>query len=160
MPAVPKFTPDDITRRVLDLVEARFGDHFGKLEPFEWPVTAAEAEKAADAFFKDRIESFGPYQDAMVYGSDDLYHSMLSTSINCGLLDPLELCRRAEQAYQEGRAPLNSVEGFIRQIIGWREYVRGFYWHFMPGLKTSNEMDAHRPLPEFFWTGKTDMRCL
>jgi deoxyribodipyrimidine photolyase-related protein len=160
LPKVPKFEPDAITSEVLELVEKRFGEHFGKLEPFQWPVTAAEAEKAADAFFMDRIENFGPYQDAMVYGSDDLYHSMLSTSINCGLLDPSELCRRAEQAYQEGRAPLNSVEGFIRQIIGWREYVRGFYWHFMPGLKSDNEMDAHRPLPEFFWTGKTDMRCL
>jgi deoxyribodipyrimidine photolyase-related protein len=123
-------------------------------------VTRDEAEKAADAFFAERIENFGPYQDAMVYGSDDLYHSMLSTSINIGLLDPLELCQRAEQAYHEGRAPLNSVEGFIRQIIGWREYVRGFYWYFAPGLGEANELDAGRPLPEFFWTGETDMRCL
>ncbi len=160
VPPRPKFTPDDITSDVLELVEARFGTHFGALTPFEWPATRDEAEKAADAFFAERIENFGAYQDAMVYGSDDLYHSMLSTSINIGLLDPLELCQRAEQAYHEGRAPLNSVEGFIRQIIGWREYVRGFYWYFAPGLGEANELDAERPLPEFFWTGETDMRCL
>jgi (6-4)DNA photolyase len=160
VPPCPKFAPDTITQQVLELVDERFGDHFGKLEPFEWPVTAADAQKAADTFFTERIENYGPYQDAMIFGSDDLYHSMLSTSINCGLLDPLELCHRAEKAYQEGRAPLNSVEGFIRQIIGWREFVRGFYWHFMPGLATDNEMEAHLPLPEFFWTGETDMRCL
>ena len=159
-PPVPKFTPDAITREVLDLVGARFADHFGDLEPFEWPVTRAEALRAADAFFAERIEKFGPYQDAMVHGSDDLYHSMLSTSINLGLLDPIELCERAQQAFEEGRAPINSVEGFIRQIIGWREYVRGFYWLHMPGLADANEMAAHRELPEFFWTGETDMRCL
>ncbi|MEO1487926.1 MAG: cryptochrome/photolyase family protein [Pseudomonadota bacterium] len=159
-PPVTKFEPDAITREVMELVEARFGDHFGNLESFEWPVTRAEAERAADAFFAERIEKFGPYQDAMVHGSDDLYHSMLSTSINCGLLDPLELCERAQAAYEEGRAPINSVEGFIRQIIGWREYVRGFYWLHMPGLESDNELGAERPLPDFFWTGETDMRCL
>jgi deoxyribodipyrimidine photolyase-related protein len=96
----------------------------------------------------------------MVYGQDDLYHSMLSTSINLGLLDPIELCERAEKAYEEDRAPLNSVEGFIRQLIGWREFIRGFYWHFMPGLESDNKLNAQRALPEFFWTGETDMRCL
>lgn len=159
-PPVPKFEPDDITREVIALVEDKFADHFGRLEPFEWPVTREQAEEAADAFFAERIEKFGPYQDAMVHGEDDMFHSMLSTSINCGLLDPLELCQRAQQAYEDGRAPLNSVEGFIRQIIGWREYVRGFYWYFMPELESANELEATRPLPEFFWTGETDMRCL
>ena len=159
-PPVPKFEPDDITKEVMELVEDRFGDHFGNLDSFEWPVTADEAEKAADAFFAERIEKFGPYQDAMVHGSDDLYHSMLSTSINCGLLDPIKLCERAEKAHDDGRAPINSVEGFIRQIIGWREYIRGFYWLHMPGLKTDNKLNAQRALPEFFWTGETDMRCL
>ena len=159
-PPVPKFQPDAITREVMELVEARFGDHFGNLESFFWPVTREEALQAADAFFAQRIEKFGPYQDAMVHGADDLYHSMLSTSLNCGLLLPLELCERAEQAYEDGASPINSVEGFIRQIIGWREYVRGFYWLFMPGLEGANELNAARPLPEFFWTGETDMRCL
>jgi len=159
-PDVPKFEPDDTTREVMAIVEDRFGDHFGDLEPFRWPVTRDEAEKAADAFFAQRIEKFGPYQDAMVHGEDDMYHSMLSTSINLGLLDPLELCKRAEKAYEDGDAPINSVEGFIRQLIGWREYIRGFYWHFMPGLESDNKLNAQRALPEFFWTGETDMRCL
>ncbi|EAQ30713.1 hypothetical protein NAP1_08035 [Erythrobacter sp. NAP1] len=159
-PPVPKFEPDDITRDVMKLVDDKFGDHFGSLEKFEWPVTSEEAAKAADAFFAERIEKFGPFQDAMVHGSDDMYHSMLSTSINLGLLDPVELCKRAEQAYEDGKAPINSVEGFIRQIIGWREYIRGFYWLHMPGLESDNKLNAQRALPEFFWTGETDMRCL
>lgn len=160
VPARTKFAPDGITDEVVKLVEKRFVDHFGSLARFEWPVTREQAEQAADAFFAERIEFFGPYQDAMIFGSDDLYHSMLSTSINIGLLDPLDLCRRAERAYTQGTAPLNSVEGFIRQIIGWREFVRGFYWHEMPDLAAANALHADRPLPEFFWTGETDMRCL
>ena len=159
-PQRPPFEPDDITCEVIDLVEDRFGDHFGSLANFGWPVTRDQAVKAADAFFAERIECFGPYQDAMVHGQDDLFHSMLSTSINLGLLDPLELCQRAERAYKEGKAPLNSVEGFIRQLIGWREYVRGFYWLHMPHLQRANALNAQRALPEFFWTGETDMRCL
>ena len=159
-PDVPKFEPDDTTRGVMDLVADKFGDHFGNLEPFRWPVTRRDAEKAADAFFAQRIEKFGPYQDAMVHGEDDMYHSMLSTSINLGLLDPLDLCERAAKAYEDGEAPINSVEGFIRQIIGWREYIRGFYWLHMPHLEHANMLNAQRGLPEFFWTGETDMRCL
>ena len=159
-PERPKFEPDKITREVIALVEDRFADHFGNLERFECPVTRQDAEETANAFFAERIEQFGPYQDAMVHGEDDLFHSMLSTSINLGLLDPLDLCRRAEQSYRDGKAPLNSVEGFIRQIIGWREYVRGFYWHQMPGLQSANMLDAQRPLPDFYWTGQTDMRCM
>lgn len=159
-PQRPLFEPDETTREVMELVADRFGDHFGELEPFQWPVTRDQAEQAADAFFAERLPKFGDYQDAMVHGEDDLFHSMLSTSINLGLLDPVELCRRAEHEYREGRAPLNAVEGFIRQLIGWREYVRGFYWHEMPGLVEANELDATRPMPEFYWTGETDMRCL
>ena len=159
-PARPLFKPDAITKESIELVEARFGDHFGTLDKFGWPVTHKQAKKAADAFFKERIECFGPYQDAMIEGEDDMFHSMLSTSINLGLLDPLELCRRAEQAYKDGTAPINSVEGFIRQIIGWREYIRGFYWYTMPGLKEANELNATRPLPDFYWTGETDMNCI
>lgn len=159
-PKRAKFEPDDMTREVIELVQDRFPDHFGSLDNFAWPVTRVEAEDAADAFFAERIENFGPYQDAMVHGEDDLYHSMLSTSINLGLLDPLDLCQRAERAYRDGNAPLNSVEGFIRQLIGWREYVRGFYWYTMPGLQSDNALNAQRSLPEFYWTGETDMRCI
>lgn len=160
VPDRPLFHPDAITREVLDLVAARFGNHFGDLEPFGWPVTAEQAEEAAEAFFKQRLADFGPYQDAMLAGEDQLYHSLLSTSINLGLLDPMALCRRAEALWREGRVPLNSVEGFIRQIIGWREYVRGFYWHEMPALAEANALGANLPLPDFYWTGETDMACL
>ena len=159
-PPPPRFAPEAITREVMELVERNFGDHYGDLESFAWPVMAEQAQAAAGAFFAQRLTLFGDYQDAMIAGEDDLYHSMLSTSINLGLLDPLELCRRAETEYREGRAPLNSVEGFIRQLIGWREYVRGFYWHEMPGLAQANVLDAHRSLPEFYWTGETAMRCM
>lgn len=159
-PERAKFTPDAITQECIALVAGQFPDHFGSLDRFEWPVTRDQAEQAVDAFFRDRIENFGPYQDAMVFGQDDLFHSMLSTSINLGLLDPLELCQRAEQAWCDGTAPLNSVEGFIRQIIGWREYIRGFYWYHMPDLESRNALDAQRALPDFYWTGKTDMRCM
>lgn len=159
-PAPPRFAPDAVTEDVLTLVGARFGDHFGTLDGFGWPVTRADAETAAEAFFAQRLARFGDYQDAMVHGKDTLFHSLLSTSLNLGLLDPLALCRKAEAAYRAGMAPLNAVEGFIRQIIGWREYVRGFYWLHMPVLAEANELGATRPLPEFWWTGETPMRCL
>ena len=159
-PPCPRFAPDTVTNEVIALVRDRFGEHFGSLDNFAWPVTRAQAEEAAEAFLAQRLPEFGRYQDAMVAGQDDLFHSLLSPAINLGLLDPIDLCRRAEAEYRAGRAPLNSVEGFIRQIIGWREFVRGFYWTFMPGLADANRLTANRPLPEFWWTGETDLRCL
>ena len=159
-PPVPGFPPDKVTREVIELVEARFGTHFGSLDRFRWPVTARQANKALDRFIAERLPEFGTYQDAMKWGEDDLFHSLLSTSINLGLLDPLEVCRRAEKAYRAGKVPLNAAEGFIRQIIGWREYIRGMYWFEMPGLREANALDAQRPLPEFYWTGETKMRCM
>ncbi|OZA94361.1 MAG: cryptochrome/photolyase family protein [Erythrobacter sp. 34-65-8] len=159
-PARPRSAPDAITREVMALVAERFGEHFGTLDTFNWPVTRAEASDAAEVFFTQCLPRFGDYQDAMVDGEDALFHALLSTSLNLGLLDPLELCQRAEAEYRSGRAPLNAAEGFIRQIIGWREYVRGFYWLNMPGLAEANELAATRPLPEFWWTGETEMRCL
>ncbi|MXO90742.1 cryptochrome/photolyase family protein [Pontixanthobacter aquaemixtae] len=159
-PERPKPEPDAITREVIALVEEKFGDHFGDLDKFHWPVTREQAEDAADIFFAERLPEFGTYQDAMVHGEDDLFHSMLSTSINLGLLDPMELCKRAQLAYEDSTAPLNAVEGFIRQIIGWREYVRGFYRYHMPELESANALNAQRALPDFYWTGETDMRCM
>ncbi|MDP3551734.1 MAG: cryptochrome/photolyase family protein [Novosphingobium sp.] len=159
-PALPVFEHDALTREVLDLVSARFAKHFGSLDKFGWPVTRAEAEAARDDFLKYRLPLFGKYQDAMVAGEDFLFHAALSPAINIGLLDPLDLCRRAETEWREGRAPLEAVEGFIRQIIGWREYIRGMYWLEMPGLADANGLEANRPLPDFYWTGETPMRCL
>jgi deoxyribodipyrimidine photolyase-related protein len=154
------FEPDEITRDVLSLVEARFDNHFGSLENFDYAVTHEDAEKALVHFVDDILPCFGDYQDAMAKGEAFLWHSLLSAYLNCGLLDPLDVCRRAEAAWQEERAPLNAVEGFIRQIIGWREYVRGLYWYKMPGYAKTNYLEANRKLPDFYWTGETDMACI
>jgi deoxyribodipyrimidine photolyase-related protein len=162
LPAPPRrvFAPDATTRGVLDLVARRFPDHFGDLEPFGFAVTAAEAEQVFAHFLNAGLPHFGDYQDAMRLGADTLFHSLIAPALNIGLLDPLDVCRRAEAEYRAGRAPLNAVEGFIRQILGWREYVRGIYWLKMPSYAESNALGADRPLPEFYWTGKTEMRCL
>ena len=159
-PAAPRFAPDEITRDVMALVRASFGTHFGAAESFAWPVTAHDAEAALAAFIRDRLPRFGDYQDAMAAGQPFLFHSLISTSLNIGLLDPREICIAAEQAWRDGKAPLNAVEGFIRQIIGWREYVRGLYWLLMPGYAEGNALSAKRPLPAFYWGAETSMRCM
>jgi deoxyribodipyrimidine photolyase-related protein len=158
----PRFLPepDALTREVIALVAKRFPDHFGDLEPWVFATTRAGAEAARDHFIGEILPGFGDWQDAMAKGEPWMWHSLLSIYINCGLLDPLDVCRRAEAEWREGRAPLNAVEGFIRQIIGWREYVRGIYWLKMPAYAETNTLAAHRPLPDFYWTGKTDMRCM
>lgn len=160
LPAPPKGADDAITREVLDLVEARFPGHFGALRPFRWQVTRAGAEAARDAFLRDALPDFGRYQDAMLTDRPWMYHSVLSPYLNLGLLDARDLCTRAEAEWRAGRAPLNAVEGFIRQIIGWREYVRGVYWREMPDYAASNALGATRPLPRFYWTAETEMHCL
>jgi deoxyribodipyrimidine photolyase-related protein len=155
-----RFAPDAITQSVLDLVAARFPDNFGDLDGFGWPVTREQALAALDDFIARRLVLFGDYQDAMKAGERFLYHSLVSTSLNLGLLDPREACAAAERAYRAGEAPLNAVEGFIRQILGWREYVRGLYWLFMPEYAQGDFLDATRPLPAFYWTGETSMNCM
>ena len=159
-PAAPRFAPDEITREVMALVRTRFGAHFGAAESFAWPVTARDAEAALKAFIRDRLPRFGDYQDAMAADQPFLFHSLISTSLNIGLLDPRAICVAAEQAWRDGLAPLNAVEGFIRQIIGWREYVRGLYWLLMPGYAAGNALSAKRPLPAFYWGAETSMRCM
>ncbi len=152
--------PDALTRDVIDLVDHLFPDHFGDLEPFVFATTRAEAEQARDHFIDNILPGFGDYQDAMARDEPWMWHSLLSAYLNCGLLDPLDVCRRAEAAWRGGRVPLNAAEGFIRQIIGWREYVRGIYWLKMPDYAHTNALDARRALPSFYWTGDTDMACL
>ncbi len=154
------FAPDETTDDVMGLVAARFSGHFGRLGKFGLPVTATQAEQALDHFVRTALPDFGTYQDAMVTGQDWLFHSWLSPALNLGLLTPLQVATAAADAYAAGKAPLNSVQGFIRQIIGWREYVRGYYWLEMPDLSSANALQAVRPLPEFYWTGETDMLCL
>jgi deoxyribodipyrimidine photolyase-related protein len=160
MPRPRSFPPDAITEEVLGLVESRFGDHFGDLLPFAFAVTRKDAEAAFTAFVAEALPRFGDYQDAMLAGEPYLYHSMISHYLNCGLLDPLRICKAVDQAFRAGLVPLNAAEGFIRQIIGWREYVRGIYWLNMPGYERSNAFGHSRPLPDFYWTGETEMACL
>ena len=151
---------DDIKQEVIELVAKRFGDHFGDLDPFFFAVTREDALKVLDQFIKQRLPLFGDYQDAMIQGEPWMYHSHISFYLNCGLLLPSECVRAAEQAYALGNAPLNAVEGFIRQIIGWREYVRGVYWLNMPEYISENFFEAERKLPDFYWTANTKMNCL
>jgi len=155
-----RFTPDPITREVMALVGARFADNFGDLEPFGWAVTRQDARAALAAFIADCLPAFGDYQDAMKTGAPFLSHATLSPYLNIGLLSAHEVCVAAERAFRAGAAPLNAVEGFIRQILGWREYVRGLYWLKMPDYAATNALDAHRPLPWFYWSGETRMNCL
>ena len=144
-PKHPAFAPDAMTRDVLDLVERTFPKNMGSTARFSFAVTRLDAQRAADAFIRDFLPQFGDTQDAMLRDEPFLNHAALSFYINIGLLDPLALCRAAERAYLEARAPLNAVEGFIRQVIGWREYIRGIYWLKMPGYQDSNAFNAHRP---------------
>jgi deoxyribodipyrimidine photolyase-related protein len=160
MPQPMRFEPDAITQEVLALVEERFADHFGTLRPLWFGTTRAQAEAAYAHFLKTALPQFGDYQDAMLAGEKFLYHSVVSLYLNCGLLDPLEMCGAAEAEYRAGRAPLNAVEGFIRQIIGWREYVRGIYWREGPDYVNRNALGATRPLPWFYWSAETDMACM
>ena len=160
MPSVPSFSPDAITLEVVELVRSRFPERFGSLDGFNMAVTREQALKAARSFMQERLPLFGDYQDAMLEGEDVLWHSLLSPALNAGLLDPLELCEMAVAEHAAGRAPLNSVEGYVRQIIGWREYVRGIYWLQMPDYAQANGLDAHRHLPDFYWNGETKMRCV
>ena len=159
-PDPPRFEPDATTRDVLALVEERFGEHFGSLDGFRWAVTRQDALRALAHFTEHRLGAYGDYQDAMRQGTDFLYHSVLSPYINAGLLAPDEVAEAAIRAYRDGLAPLNAVEGFVRQIVGWREYVRGVYWARMPEFARSNALEAHRPLPWFYWSGETEMNCL
>ena len=151
---------DYITIEVMDLVAKFFPDHFGDLEPYYLAATRDNALQALQIFIEKRLIYFGDYQDAMIEGEPWMYHSHISFYLNCGLLLPLECVKAAEDAYYQGKASLNAVEGFVRQIIGWREFVRGVYWLQMPKYAENNFFDAKRDLPEFFWTADTKMNCL
>lgn len=151
---------DAITTQVMALVDEHFASHMGNLDRFAWPVTAQQAEAHLVHFLDVCLPQFGDYQDAMKQGEVFLYHSLIASSLNLGLLDPLKICQAAEQRWQQGLAPLNAVEGFIRQIIGWREFIRGIYWLKMPQYETSNYFQHSRKLPDFYYSGDTDMACM
>ncbi|WP_373182198.1 cryptochrome/photolyase family protein [Halomonas campaniensis] len=166
LPASPNFPEpphhgrDGTTEAVLALVEEHFGDHFGRLDAFDWPVTRRQARVDLHHFLRHGLPDFGRYQDAISDDAPFLFHSRLSAALNLGLLSPREVCEAVEREYLEGRAPLNSAEGFIRQVLGWREYVRGLYWTRMPDYKRGNALKATRGLPACYWTGDTELRCL
>ena len=160
VPAPRRFLPDALTREVLAMVQDRFGSHPGSVAAFDWPLTAAEAQSTLDDFIAHRLPEFGRWQDAMWVGEPWLYHSRLSAVLNLKLLHPRTVLEATEHAYRSGRVPLPAAEGFLRQILGWREYVRGVYWHSMPGYFERNALGAHQPLPQFFWTGDTEFNCL
>ena len=145
---------------VLDLVGKLFKTNFGELHPFDFATDRKQALAVLDHFIAHSLPRFGDYQDAMVAGEPWLWHAVISPYLNVGLLHPMEVCRRAEYAWQNGTAPLNAVEGFIRQIIGWREYVRGIYFLEGPDYTSRNLLGHRRPLPAFFWGGETHMSCV
>jgi len=160
VPPRTAFEPDAVTLEVIKLVNTRFTTHPGQLDDFTWPITRTQALQSLQAFVQERLPLFGRYQDAMWPGDPWLYHSHLSAALNLKLLNPREVVAAAEAAYRDGHAPLASVEGFIRQILGWREYVRGVYWTQMPQYLERNALDAQQDLPAWYWTGSTDMACL
>jgi deoxyribodipyrimidine photolyase-related protein len=160
LPAPRAFAPDATTREVIALVRARFASHPGKLDAFDWPLDAAQAREALDDFLANRLPLFGRYQDALWEGEPWLYHSRLSAAMNLKLLSPRTVVDAAVREWREGRAPIEAVEGFVRQVLGWREFVRGMYWQRMPTFLDDNALDAQAPLPAFYWTGDTDMACL
>ena len=160
VPSPTRFAPDATTQEVIDLVLERFPGHPGSLERFDWPVTRPQALDVLAGFVAQRLGRFGQYQDAMWTGHPWLYHSHLSVALNLKLLNPREVVQAAEDAYRGGHVPLASAEGFIRQILGWREYVRGVYWTQMPEYLERNALAANQRLPAFFWNGETEMVCL
>ncbi|MDE2565502.1 MAG: cryptochrome/photolyase family protein [Burkholderiales bacterium] len=160
VPPRTRFEPDAVTREVIALVRQRFAAHPGRLDDFAWPVTRPQALQALAHFVAQRLPLFGRYQDALWPGEPWLYHAHLSAALNLKLLHPREVVDAAEQAWRAGLAPLAGVEGFVRQILGWREYVRGLYWTRMPGYLERNALGAQQPLPAWYWSGQTDMACL
>ena len=160
IPLPAAFAPDAITSEVIAEVEQHFPDHPGTARHFFWPVTRVQALTALENFIRLRLPNFGKYQDAMWTNTPAGWHSLLSAALNLHLLDPREVIAAAEQAYRDGRAPLEAVEGFIRQILGWREFIRGVYWLDMPAMREANHYGHQRDLPRWFWTGETHMACV
>lgn len=159
-PKGPKFPPDTITKEVIRTVQQLMPGLPGRPEAFNWPVSREQALEALDDFIEHRLARFGTYQDAMWLGQRTLYHSLLAPAMNLKMLDPREIVEQAIAAYESGRMPLNAVEGFIRQIIGWREFIRGVYRQQGPAYAERNALSHHGSLPEFYWTGQTDMACM
>ena len=160
LPELASFPPDDITRQVMALVETHLPDNPGSLEGFDWPVTSQQAHTLLDTFIKKALPDFGQYQDAMWSGEPYLYHSRLSSAMNLKLLSPITVVEKVEEAYRAGHVPIEAAEGYIRQVLGWREYIRGMYWLLMPDYLEMNALNAREPLPPLYWSANTAMACL
>lgn len=159
LPEPRTFEADDVTKAVIDMIADSPDELAGELQNFDWPVTAAQAEQALEDFIEHRLVAFGEYQDAMWTDEPYLYHSRISAAMNLKLLSPRRVVEAVERAYRSGDVEIAAAEGFIRQVLGWREYVRGLYWTQYDAF-LSNALNASEPLPEFYWTGDTDMQCL
>ena len=160
IPERPDNAPDAVTRQVIDEVMDVFPNNPGDLARFRLAVTHAGAQADFEWFLDNALARFGTYQDALVDDDRWVFHSLISMYLNCGLLEPLPVCRAVEQRYRDGLCSLAAAEGFIRQILGWREYVRGVYWLLMPEYAERNTFAADRPLPDWFWNAETELRCL
>jgi deoxyribodipyrimidine photolyase-related protein len=160
VPARADVEVDAITGQVITQVQSLFPDHPGDLSEFRWGVTHEQAQAQFDWFCSYALPSFGTWQDAMADDEPWMFHSLISAYLNVGLLDPLQVCQRVEECWRNGDCELHAAEGFIRQVLGWREYVRGIYWQHMPGYAEQNALQAQRPLPQWFWSGATEMHCL
>jgi len=159
-PAPLRIRPDAITLEAMADVEKHFAGHPGTLEDFAWPVTRKDALRALQTFVAERLATFGRYQDAMWTDEPFLYHSHISAAMNVKLINPREVIAAALEALEAGRAPIEAVEGFVRQVLGWREFVRGVYWLDMPGMREANHFRHSRRLPAWYWTGDTQMNCM
>ncbi|GAA5161949.1 cryptochrome/photolyase family protein [Viridibacterium curvum] len=160
VPTHQGFAPDALTREVLDEVQTRFAGHPGSLANFDWPVTREAAVAALQDFVDHRLAHFGTWQDAMWRDAPVLYHARISAAMNLKLLSPREVVDAVLSAWRQHSLPLAGVEGFVRQVIGWREFIRGIYWLDMPGLREANHFGHSRELPRWYWTGETHMQCM
>jgi len=158
--APASFAVDAITQQVLDYVQLTYPDHPGSLAHFNWPVTREQALEALEYFVEYRLRNFGVYQDAMWTDTPFGWHSILSSALNLKLLNPREVIASVLQAWKKYSLELSSIEGFIRQILGWREFVRGMYYLDMPQMALDNFYDHQRALPKWYWTGQTEMACM
>jgi deoxyribodipyrimidine photolyase-related protein len=160
VPSTRRVAPDAITLDVFADIQTHFADHPGTLDDFAWPVTRDDALEALRGFIEERLALFGQYQDAMWTGEPFLYHSHIAAALNVKLLNPREVIAAAVAAFENGRAPIEAVEGFVRQVLGWREFIRGVYWLDMPGMREANHFQHTRKLPAWYWTGETHMNCM
>jgi deoxyribodipyrimidine photolyase-related protein len=160
VPVAPTFAPDKITKEVFSDIEKHFPNHPGSVEKFAWAVTREDALIALKAFIHGRLGKFGEFQDAMWMNEPYLFHSLISAALNVKLLNPREVIAAGVQALKKGQASIESVEGFVRQILGWREFIRGAYWLDMPGMREANHFNHARKLPAWYWTADTQMSCM